>query len=120
MIDCLVHDKRHWKIRKLVGNIDLYIRVEDVIKRYFKELKEVFICAVSHEGTADFRRNPFFKFLEKAGVTDKRVITTGIVDTYFKASNFEENDQENNDDNALNRFEFIEMLVRIAKYKYVD
>ena len=44
----------------------------------------------------------------------------GIVDTYFKAANFEEEDQENNDDNQLVRFEFLEMLVRIAKGKFID
>ena len=45
---------------------------------------------------------------------------SGIFDTYFKATNFEEVDQDNNDDNALNRFEFFEILLRIAKGKYMD
>ena len=45
---------------------------------------------------------------------------SGILDTYFKATNFEEEDQDNNDDFALNRFEFLEILVRIARGKYVE
>ncbi len=45
---------------------------------------------------------------------------SGIIDTYFKATNFEEEDQDNNDDFALNRFEFLEVLVRIARGKYVE
>jgi len=47
-------------------------------------------------------------------------LTPGIVDTYFKATNFEEVDMETNDDNALCRFEFMEIMIRLAKGKYVD
>lgn len=59
------------------------------------------------------------KFCERAGILDKH-LNSAIVQTYFKASNFEEVDQENNDDNALCRFEFIEILVRCAKGKYLE
>ena len=44
----------------------------------------------------------------------------GIFDGYWKATNFEVEDQVNNDDNKLNRFEFLEILLRIAKGKYID
>lgn len=40
--------------------------------------------------------------------------------TYWSATNFEEVDQENNADDALNRFEFLEILLRFAKGKYID
>jgi len=36
----------------------------------------------------------------------------------FIATNFEEEQQEENPDKALIRFEFIELLVRIAREKY--
>ena len=52
-------------------------------------------------------------------MTDKR-LNSGIIDTYFKATNFEEVDMDENDDNALCRFEFLEILVRIAKGKFID
>lgn len=45
---------------------------------------------------------------------------SGIIDTYFKATNFEHEAQDNNDDFALNRFEFLEILIRIAIGKYID
>ena len=45
---------------------------------------------------------------------------TGILDTYFKATNFEEEDQDGNDDNALVRFEFLEIIVRIAQCKFIE
>lgn len=47
-------------------------------------------------------------------------MTSGQVDTYFVATNYEETDMDANDDTALCRFEFFEILVRIAKGKYID
>jgi hypothetical protein len=45
----------------------------------------------------------------------------GIIDTYFKATNFEEGgDQEGNDDLSLVRFEFLEIWARIARGKFLD
>ena len=67
----------------------------------------------------DFGRQEFFVFCKQAGIIDKK-ISRGVIDTYFKATNFEEVDQDNNDDNALNRFEFLEILLRIARGKYMD
>ena len=52
-------------------------------------------------------------------MADKNV-NSGVIDMYFKATNFEETDQDNNDDFALNRFEFLEILIRIARGKYMD
>lgn len=48
------------------------------------------------------------------------MLTTGIIDTYFKATNYEEFDMDENDDNALCRFEFLEIIIRLAKGKYMD
>ena len=36
------------------------------------------------------------------------------------AVNFEEVDMDSNDDNSLCRFEFFEILLRLAKGKYID
>ena len=40
------------------------------------------------------------------------------IDTMFIATNFEEEDMEDNPDRALCRYEFMEILCRIADYKY--
>ena len=44
-----------------------------------------------------------------------------IIDMYFVATNFEEGgEQEGNDDRSLCRFEFFEILIRIARGKFVE
>lgn len=41
-----------------------------------------------------------------------------MLDQLFIITNFEEEDQKDNPDKLLIRFEFIELLIRIAKEKY--
>ena len=41
----------------------------------------------------DVRKREFFYFCQDAKITDKN-IHSGIIDTYFKAANFEEVDME--------------------------
>lgn len=42
------------------------------------------------------------------------------MDRAFVATNYEEVDLDNNDDNSLCRYELLEIIVRLAKMKYVD
>lgn len=43
-----------------------------------------------------------------------------MVDRMFIATNYELQDQDENPDRALNRFEFIEILIRLGAAKYRD
>ncbi len=59
------------------------------------------------------------KFCLDSGILDKK-LTKSVLDRYFKETNFEEVDQDQNDDNALIRFEFYEIMIRIARGKYME
>jgi hypothetical protein len=61
--------------------------------------------------------NEFTSFVRKAKFIDKNLKQYQI-DNHFVMVNFEEVDQGDNPNKALIRFEFIEMLVRMAKDKY--
>ena len=47
-------------------------------------------------------------------------LTAQDVDRLFIATNFEEEDLEDNDNKALCRYEFYEIIVRLAKLKFVE
>jgi hypothetical protein len=47
-------------------------------------------------------------------------LTSQDIDRTFIATNFEEVDLEENDDKALCRYEYIEIIARLAKIKYYD
>lgn len=50
-----------------------------------------------------------------------KYLNSQIIDMYFVATNYEEGgEQEGNDDRSLCRFEFFEILIRIARGKYVE
>lgn len=61
--------------------------------------------------------NDFTIFSRKAKFLDKN-LNQSALDRLFIASNYEVEDQKDNPDTALIRFEFIELLVRIAIEKY--
>ena len=97
-----------------------YNAILSIIKGRYSVLKEIFWAqTIENNSPPDFLKREFFFFCQNAGIVDKNV-NSSIIDMYFKATNFEEIDQDNNDDFALNRFEFMEILVRIAKGKYMD
>lgn len=61
------------------------------------------------------------KFCQHADVFDDSLKFVDL-QIAFVATNVElgEEDQEGNDDRNLCRFEFIEILIRIARYKFLD
>mmetsp|Transcript_9315 Transcript_9315/g.12677 ORF Transcript_9315/g.12677 Transcript_9315/m.12677 type:complete len:154 (-) Transcript_9315:193-654(-) len=120
MHECLNHDFKYWKVKRFVPDYATYANVCDIIKENIGQLKELFIVAAVESGSPpDIRRIPFFKFCERTKLLDKKM-TASIIDTYFKATNFEVVDMDQNDDQALCRFEFFEIMVRIARGKYVE
>ena len=48
------------------------------------------------------------------------MLTPRVMDIAFAATNYEEEEQEGNDDRALIRFEFFEILIRMVQTKYVE
>jgi hypothetical protein len=52
-------------------------------------------------------------------IVDKNLTSTDI-DIIFIATNYEEDDLEENDDSALCRFEYFEIITRMAKTKYQE
>ena len=59
------------------------------------------------------------KFFRKTKITHSNRINSQDLERLFYATNFEEVEQEYNDNKALMRYEFFEILVRIAHYMFV-
>lgn len=61
----------------------------------------------------------FSNFCEKCKIYDKNVLLATI-DRIFIATNVEIEKNDDNPDKALQRFEFYEILVRVAQFKFKD
>lgn len=59
----------------------------------------------------------FSAFCEKCSFFDHK-LTLSTIDRLFIATNYEIEDNAENPDRALNRFEFFEILIRIANVKF--
>ena len=53
-------------------------------------------------------------------IIDKVNLTQADIDRIFIATNYEEEDVEDNDDNSLCRYEVLEIVTRMAKTKYYE
>lgn len=92
-----------------------------MLKNHFEVLKEIFISnCVTSNSPPDLKRDHTYKFLVDSGCVDGHYLSRGIIDTHFKAANYEIVDSDDNADNALCRYEFMEFIVRIAKVRLLD
>jgi len=68
---------------------------------------------------------PSISWLEFTNITNTwKIVGKGLsqtdVDRIFIATNYEEEDRDNNDDSNLCRYELLEIIVRMAKTKYIE
>ena len=94
--------------------------MEDVLRKHFKALKDQFLCQIANVDTYPvIGMIDYSKHCDNWGIIDKD-LTMQDVDRSFIATNFEEVDLDNNDDKSLCRYEYLEILVRLAKIKFFD
>lgn len=90
------------------------------MRKHFRALKDQFICQIANIATYPvIGMVDYGKQCNCWGIIDKD-LTMQDVDRSFIATNFEEVDLDNNDDKSLCRYEYLEILVRLAKIKYFD
>ena len=115
--NCLAHDSKYWKINRFIREKEEQDQVIEIVKKHFLFLKNTHLYLCSKSQFPAISMNDFTAFSRLANFYDKNVLQSTI-DRLFIASNFEVIDQESNPDQALIRFEFIELIVRIAIEKY--
>lgn len=82
-------------------------------------LKEIFTGLVVQGEFPDLGWMEFAQFCQDSKLVDENC-NLAKLDLYFIATNVELEEQDGNSDSSLCRFEFFEILIRIAKGKYVD
>ena len=120
--DICTHDFEYWKVAKVVPDEEDYAEVELVIRAYMHKLKNIFnsmacMSKFPQVGLQDFTAFCNHKFL----MVDKKYLNDAAVDLACVGAMT--NDVKFNKDvqvaGAITRFEFLEILVRCAKAKYL-
>lgn len=88
-----------------------------IIQRNFAKLKDLFIALASRSNFPSIGIINFCSWCDKCDVMDKS-ITIATIDRLFIASNYEVEKNDDNPDKELCRFEFMEILLRIANAKF--
>lgn len=115
---CYEHDMRLLKLHKFMQDPVDMKRVKKVIRKYYHKLKAQFHVLIAN--VKSYPGIQWFDFVNECknwNVLDQNVIISHV-DRIFLATNYDEWNFEMNPSNALNRFEFIEIFVRLAKIKY--
>ena len=123
-IKCLEHDEENWKLGNgaFIKDMSDYHNLRQLILKYMPVLKEIFIttCA-QHDQFPCLGNFGTEEFSNSCGLVDNKHVKKDTVNRMFITANY--SDKEENDQNpltALVRYEFIEYLVRMAKFKYKD
>ena len=113
-------DSQFIKSDKFIKDPDDLEATNSILRDYFEPLKNQFLTQCSIP-----KFYPVITWMEFSrackhwDIYDKYLNGTDI-DRLFIATNYEEEELDNNDDNSLCRYEFSEIIARIGKEKYYD
>jgi hypothetical protein len=113
-------DFHYWKVPKLLKSIPKEVEnIEKVIQKNLPQINNVFISLISIASNYPFITwLEYAQWIKKICILDEVNLPMATFDRMFIASNIEEEDLEDNPDRALCRYEFLEILVRMAYAKY--
>jgi len=107
---------RWWKTPRFVKDEEDYKNILAVIKKYFPQLKATHLQLASRSTFPATYVIEYTQYCKRANLIDAD-LPLSTIDRLFIASNFEVEKTDDNPDKGLIRFEFLELLVRVAKVK---
>ena len=112
-------DKELTKLKKFIKDEDDLNKTFEVFRNCYGMLKNQFNTQIASKSYPVIDWLDFVDMCSKTWlIIDGTTLTPQDVDRIFLATNFEEQDLEENDDNSLCRFEFMEIIARLAREKY--
>ena len=112
-------DMKYLKVRKICHSEEEYKELQEFILLNYTQLKEIFTNLISADNYPNVGMLQFSHFCKESEIYDKNCKISDV-DRFFLGVNFEPEDLPENPDRALNRYEFIEILVRIANLKFKE
>jgi hypothetical protein len=115
--ECIENDKKYWKVQKICKDKTDYEEICNVLSQNYTNLKKLYINLMAGDQYPNIGWLEFSKFCEESGIIDKNC-SLSMIDRAFIATNFEDDDIDDNPNRELCRYEFMEILIRIADFKY--
>jgi hypothetical protein len=111
-----------WNLMKMkfVKDKDDQDKIFQIFKKYFIQIRNQFLTKISNPKTYPaIEWLSYVNTCQKWGIIDKNLTSTDV-DRLFIATNFEEVSNEQNDEKSLCRYEFFEIIVRMANQKFFE
>ena len=107
------------KLSKFVKDNDDYEKTLEVLLKHFPKIKEQYITKIANlKSFPQIEWLDFSDLCDRWNIIDKNLLRIAV-DRIFVAVNFDENNNEDNDENRLCRYEFIEIIARMAMTKFI-
>lgn len=106
-------DKKYWKLNRFIKDHEDLDKCSKVLIEHMKPLKDIYTTLISYSNYPNINWLEFANFIKACEIIDTWT-PVSTIDRLFIATNVELEDIEENPDRALCRYEFFEVLVRIA------
>mmetsp|Transcript_1708 Transcript_1708/g.3644 ORF Transcript_1708/g.3644 Transcript_1708/m.3644 type:complete len:893 (+) Transcript_1708:276-2954(+) len=113
-------DMQWSKIPRVIKKPDELAEVAELLQLHYKEIKDIFEFTAASSNYPSIGWLDFSDFCVQCQMLDKKHLNTAAIDRIFIAVNVELIEMEDNPDRDLCRYEFFEILVRMALCKYQD
>ena len=119
-IEQLKYDFTVNKLSRFIKDPEDLQRTYEMLLKYYRPLRDFFFQQISnHKSYPTIDWNDFVLICKNWGIIDQNLVISDV-DIIFVATNVEIEDQEGNDDRSLCRFEFYEIITRMANKKYLE
>ncbi|CAG9314269.1 unnamed protein product [Blepharisma stoltei] len=115
------YDSKYYKLPRVIRDTKQLDDVYSVLLANFGEIKEIFLYLSASSNYPSIGWLDFSDFCDQCDMHDKKFLNKAAVDRIFIAVNVElEEKLDDNPDKELCRYEFYEIIVRLALCKYQD
>lgn len=115
------HDMKYSKMSRVCKADDnVLLSVNKAIWDHYDTLNNIWLFECGHTGAPQISWNDFTYWCKKNGILDNKVISLADFDRTFILTNVNTHGYFSSAERNLNRYEFLEILVRFAKMKYME
>jgi hypothetical protein len=114
-------DWNYTKLSRLTkGDHVEFKRLKSKIYEHYERIKDIWLYEIGRGETPMIGWNDFTIFGKRTGIQDGTAIDTATFDRTFILTNVNTHGLTNSSERNLQRYEFVEVLVRLATIKYKD
>lgn len=110
-------DVGYSKIMKASGSQEVFEEVTSILFEHIRQIKDIFTYGIATSSFPSISWMDFSNMCQHWKIIDKN-LSYATIDRVFIATNVELVEQEDNPDRDLCRYEFYEIIARLAREKY--